>query len=194
MKDKFPYFPHSSTTTEKKWDKELFDNKFIYQYIHPIAVEIEYHYPYYGLLDRKEKRIAFFNRHREPIPKSHRSSELQYWCKIDINNIEHYTNKIEYKEFQEINCEVIQFYEQSDAVNNEKGFTEYIKRLNHIDRLLLEVSPMQQRFALTIKKAYELKKENDFLNIENERLIRINKELREDIRRRIRNANNTSGT
>ena len=194
MKDKFPYFPHSSTTTEKKWDKELFDNKFIYQYIHPIAVEIEYHYPYYGLLYRKEKRIAFFNRHREPIPKSHRSSELQYWCKIDINNIEHYTNKIEYKEFQEINCEVIQFYEQSDAVNNEKGFTEYIKRLNHIDRLLLEVSPMQQRFALTIKKAYELKKENDFLNIENERLIRINKELREDIRRRIRNANNTPGT
>lgn len=121
-------------------------------------------------------------------------SELRYWYKIDINNIEHYTNKIEYKEFQEINCEVIQFYEQSDAVNDEKGFTEYIKRLNHIDRLLLEVSPMQQRFALTIKKAYELKKENDFLNIENERLIRINKELREDIRRRIRNANNTSGT
>jgi len=40
MKDKFPYFPHSSTTTEKKWDKELFDNKFIYQYIHPIAIEI----------------------------------------------------------------------------------------------------------------------------------------------------------
>lgn len=194
MKDKFPYFPHSSTTTEKKWDKELFDNKFIYQYIHPIAIEIEYHYPYYALLDRKGKRIAFFNRHREPIPKSHRSSELQYWCKININNIEHYTNEIEYKEFQEINCEVIQFYEQSDAVNNEKGFTEYIKRLNHIDRLLLEVSPMQQRFALTIKKAYELKKENDFLNIENERLIRINKELREDIRRRIRNANNTSGT
>ena len=37
-------------------------------------------------------------------------------------------------------------------------------------------------------------KENDFLNIENERLIRINQELREDIRRRIRNANNTSGT
>lgn len=53
---------------------------------------------------------------------------------------------------------------------------------------------MQQRFALTIKKAYELKKENDFLNIENDRLMRINNELREDIKRRIRNANNTSGT
>ncbi len=49
---------------------------------------------------------------------------------------------------------------------------------------------MQQRFALTIKKAYELKKENDYLNIENERLMRINKELREDIRKRIRDANN----
>jgi hypothetical protein len=34
---------------------------------------------------------------------------------------------------------------------------------------------MQQRFALTIKKAYELKKENDSLNIENKRLMRINK-------------------
>ena len=60
----------------------------------------------------------------------------------------------------------------------------------HIDETLLEVSPMQQRFALTIKKAYELKKENDYLNIENERLMRINKELREDIRKRIRDANN----
>lgn len=86
--------------------------------------------------------------------------------------------------------EVIQFYDQSNAVNDEKSFTEYIKRLNHIDETLLEVSPMQQRFALTIKKAYELKKENDYLNIENERLMRINKELREDIRKRIRDANN----
>lgn len=34
MKDKFPYFPHSSTTTEKKWDKELFGNKFIYEVLH----------------------------------------------------------------------------------------------------------------------------------------------------------------
>ena len=194
MKDKFPYFPHSSTTIEKKWDKELFGNKLIHEVLHPIVIEIEYHYPYYGLLDRKGKRIAFFNRHREPIPKSHRGSELRYWYKIDINNIEHYTYKIEYGEFQNIKCEIIQFYDQSNEVDDEKYFTEYIKRLNHIDEILLEVSPMQQRFALTIKIAYELKKENDFLNIENERLIRINQELREDIRRRIRNANNTSGT
>ena len=170
--------------------KELINNKFIHQFILPIAIEIEYHYPYYGLLDRKGKRIAFFNRHREPIPKSHRDSELRYWYKIDINNIEYYTYKIEYEEFQNIKCEVIQFYDQSNAVNDEKSFTEYIKRLNHIDETLLEVSPMQQRFALTIKKAYELKKENDYLNIENERLMRINKELREDIRKRIRDANN----
>lgn len=190
MKEKFPYFPHSSIATEKRWSKELFDNKLISYYPHPMAIEIEYYYPYYGLLDRKGKRIAFFNRHLEPIPKSHRGSKPQYWYKIDINKIEHYTNKIQYKEFEQTNCEVIQFYEQSNATDDEKNFTEYIKRLNYIDNLLLEVSPMQQRFALTIKKAYELKKENDHLHIENERLIRINKELREDIRRRIRNANN----
>lgn len=59
MKDKFPYFPHSSTTIEKKWDKELFGNKLIHEVLHPIVIEIEYHYPYYGLLDRKGKESHF---------------------------------------------------------------------------------------------------------------------------------------
>ncbi len=42
MKDKFPYFPHSSTTTEKEVGQRTFNNKFIHQYIHPIAIEIAY--------------------------------------------------------------------------------------------------------------------------------------------------------
>lgn len=53
MKEEFPYFPHSSIATEKRWSKELFDNKLIHYYPHPIIIiEIEYYYPYYGLVDR----------------------------------------------------------------------------------------------------------------------------------------------
>lgn len=163
MKEKFPHFPHSSKTTVKEWDSELLKPIWAGEQVHHISTEIGKYYPYCFYIDEKNNRIAFLNRAYKPIKKSCRGDKVEYWFKFDVKKFKNFSELVDDDTFLDTKCKRCFMSDKWDALDDEHGFNKYMQRLNYLESCMLEVSPFMQRFALTIKRAYELKQENEEL-------------------------------
>ena len=183
MKKSFPHFPHSTKAAEKEWDDTLLGTSNLSNFEHPVVEELRRFYPYIFYIDVEGGRITFKNREYQLMKKPCRKSEDENWCRFDVKGFMNLGWPTEESQDLDVPTQRGFLWDNDHQLDDGEHFTEYLRRLIQIEQYMNEVSPFQRRFALTIKRAYELKSENIELRKQLEMAERDRKYLRKELKR-----------